>query len=121
MEDVTHARAFWSHVEQLLETSEMVIDRPAGSCHPRYPDLVYPLDYGYLLGTTAADGDGIDVWAGSLPQRRLTAIVCTVDLVKRDAEIKVLVGCTPEEIAIVVAFHNQGPQAALTVLRAEEL
>jgi inorganic pyrophosphatase len=118
---LTHAHTFWHHVQQLLETSEVVIDRPAGSCHPRYPDMVYPLDYGYLSGTRAADGDGIDVWVGGLSPPRLTAIVCTVDLAKRDAEIKVLVGCSPDDIAIVLAFHNQGSQAALTVLRAEQL
>jgi inorganic pyrophosphatase len=120
MEAATHTRAFWGHVEQLLETSELFIDRPAGSHHPRYPHIIYPLAYGYLAGTSAADGDGIDVWRGSLPQPQLTALVCTVDLEKRDMEMKVLLGCSAEDIATILAFHNQGSQAAFTVLRDEK-
>lgn len=58
---------FWCKLDELVQSGDLVIDRPQGSAHPRYPDIIYPLDYGYLAGTTAADGEGIDVWVGSLP------------------------------------------------------
>jgi len=73
-------RDFWLKLDQLLSEYCLVIDRPAGSRHPRFPSVPYPLDYGYLEGTRAGDGDGIDVWIGSLPDKTVTAIVCTVDL-----------------------------------------
>jgi inorganic pyrophosphatase len=111
------SRRFWQHLERLLMTSEIVIDRPTGSRHPRYPEIVYPLAYGYLAGTSAGDGDGIDAWIGSEPGQALVAVVCTVDLVKQDTEVKLLLGCTPDEVAAVVAFHNRGPQAAILVAR----
>jgi len=57
------------------------------------------------------------VWAGSLPDRAVTAVLCTVDLVKRDAEIKVLLGCTPEEARQIATIHNDGDQAAILVER----
>lgn len=38
----------------------LAIDRPLGSVHPRYPNLVYELNYGFILGTLAADGSEID-------------------------------------------------------------
>lgn len=97
---------FWDYLARLVATSELVIDRPRGSAHPRYPDMVYPLDYGYLAGTTASDGGGIDVWVGSAEPRTITAIVCTVDLLKRDTEIKILLGCTPDEQQTILAFHT---------------
>ena len=53
------------------------------------------------------DGEGLDVWLGSDPTRRITAILCTVDLIKRDSEIKLLIGCTEEEKNIVLRFHNR--------------
>jgi inorganic pyrophosphatase len=93
-----------------------------GTAHPRYPDFIYPLDYGYLEGTQAADGGGIDVWLGdlgSLPERRATGVVFTVDLHKRDAEMKILTGCTPEEAQIILRTHNDGPQSATLVMRPE--
>ncbi len=55
---------FWRALETLAQSSALIIDRPKGSAHPRYPDMRYPLDYGYLAGTTSGDGAGIDVWDG---------------------------------------------------------
>lgn len=57
--------AFWQGVTELLITNSLIIDRPKGSPHPRYPQMIYPLDYGYLENTTSADSGGIDVWLGS--------------------------------------------------------
>lgn len=100
-------RAFWQALDQLLEAKPIVIDRPKHSTHPRFPSMVYPLDYGYLDDTRAADGGGVDVWRGSLPDARVVAVACTVDLMKFDTELKLIVGCTPAEIAAVGMFHNE--------------
>lgn len=110
---------FWRCLDQLIAESKRVIDRPAGSRHPRYPELIYPLDYGYLEGTMAPDGGGIDVWVGSLPDKTVTAALACVDLHKRDAEVKILLGCTPEEAQRILTFHNTGGiQAAILISRS---
>jgi inorganic pyrophosphatase len=98
---------FWLALDKLVAESEIVIDKPKGSAHPRYPDFIYPLDYGYLKGTTAMDGGGIDVWRGTASAEKLDAIMCIVDLLKRDSEIKLLIGCTEEEKAQVYQAHNE--------------
>ena len=54
-------RVFWERLDALLAQSRIVIDRPRGSHHPRFPQIVYEIDYGYLDGTTSADGEGVDV------------------------------------------------------------
>lgn len=97
---------FWRYLDRLLTESEIVIDRPKGSAHPRYPELIYPLDYGYLDGTTSGDGAGIDVWVGTLLPKNITGCVCTVDLLKKDIELKILYGCTGEEVESVRKFHQ---------------
>lgn len=99
---------FWRALDALADGSEIAIDRPKGSAHPRFPGFIYPVDYGYLKDTASMDGEGIDVWLGS-GERRLDAIVCTVDLMKRDSEIKLLIGCTEEEKALVCETHNESP------------
>ena len=38
------------------------VDRPVGSRHPRHPDMVYPINYGYVEGVFAADGAEQDVY-----------------------------------------------------------
>lgn len=97
---------FWTALDTLVLASEIIIDRPKNSAHPRYPDMIYPADYGYLKNTASMDGDGIDVWLGSEPAKSIDAIMCIVDLVKRDSEIKILIGCTEEEKHIIYDFHN---------------
>jgi inorganic pyrophosphatase len=99
-------KAFWEAIDQLVAASAVSIDRPKGSVHQRFSDIIYPLDYGYLDDTTSGDGQGIDVWIGSLPAKNVTAIICTIDLFKRDMEIKLLLGCTEHEIQIVTAFFT---------------
>lgn len=43
--------AFWGSLDTLVSACSIIIDRPCGPAHPRYPDFIYPLDYGYLQGT----------------------------------------------------------------------
>lgn len=98
---------FWSAIDKLVEESEIVIDRPKGTTHPKYPDFIYKVDYGYLKDTSSMDGAGIDVWVGSDKRRQIDAIICIVDLIKRDSEVKILIGCTEDEKEIVHQTHNQ--------------
>ena len=106
--------SFWKAMTELLTTSVIVIDRPKGSTHPRYGEAIYPLDYGYLENTTSSDGGGIDVWIGSLNSvidhgstKILTGILCTFDTLKRDAEIKLLIGCAKEDVQVIQEFHTE--------------
>ena len=80
---------FWKVLDELVNSSEIVIDRPKGSAHPKFPDFIYRVDYGYLKDTTSMDGAGIDVWVGS-GDKKIDAIMCIVDLMKKDSEIKIL-------------------------------
>ncbi len=99
-------REFWEALDELVTNSEIVIDRPKGTAHPKYPDFIYRVDYGYLKGTSSMDGSGIDVWVGS-GEKKIDAIMCIVDLMKRDSEIKILIGCTEEEKQIIYQTHNE--------------
>ncbi|MDE6607872.1 MAG: inorganic pyrophosphatase [Lachnospiraceae bacterium] len=103
---ISYNNEFWNALDELVSNSEIVIDRPKGTAHPRYPDFIYQVDYGYLKNTTSMDGAGIDVWVGS-GERRIDAIICTIDLMKKDSEIKILIGCTEEEKAVIYETHNE--------------
>ena len=101
-----HDNDFWKAVDTLVSSGKIIIDRPKGSVHPKFPDVKYEVDYGYIENTSSMDGGGIDVWLGSLVNKQVNAIICTVDLMKKDSEIKLLIGCTEEEITTVYEFHN---------------
>lgn len=98
---------FWSILDKLCRENKIVIDRPKGSAHPKYPDYIYPLDYGYIENTSSSDGGGIDVWIGSEEQHVICAIIICVDYTKRDSEIKVLIACTDQEIQTILAETNR--------------
>ena len=110
---------FWEKLKTILNESEMVIDRPKGSTHPTYSKIIFPLDYGYLKNTSGGDGNEIDVWCGSFEKKELNAIVCTVDILKRDTEIKLIVGCSDNEIEIIKQFHTNEFMSAIILKNRE--
>jgi inorganic pyrophosphatase len=114
--DALPSADFWDYLDQLVAACPVIIDRLRGSSHPRYPEILYPLDYGYLEGTSSGDGGGIDVWMGASGTHDLSAVILTVDLHKRDTEIKILLGCTEEELQTILVFHN-GKNMRATLVR----
>ena len=40
---------------------KVIVDRPLGSRHPEY-GFIYPVNYGYIPGTLAGDGEEIDAY-----------------------------------------------------------
>lgn len=98
---------FWEALQTLVEDSEIIIDRPKGTVHPKYPRLIYYYNYGYLKYTSAIDGGGVDIWLGSLNKKIVTGLIVTVDLLKKDCEVKILFDCSEGEQKNIFLFHNQ--------------
>jgi inorganic pyrophosphatase len=98
---------FWKYLNKLVKENEIIIDRPKGTRHPKYNDMVYEFDYGYINNTKTTDGGGIDVFKGSLHNKNVNTIMCTIDLLKKDIEIKLLIGCTVIEKRKIYAFLNK--------------
>lgn len=40
----------------------VTVDRPLGSYHPKHKDLYYPINYGYIEGIMAPDGEEQDAY-----------------------------------------------------------
>jgi inorganic pyrophosphatase len=108
---------FFQALEKLIEGNGITIDRPKGKAHPRFPDLIYPLQYGYINGTLSQDGQGIDLFRGDDPSVGVVGVAVTVDNVKRDAEVKVLYRCTEENIQTAMKMVTHEPMRALLVRR----
>lgn len=98
----------------LGSTVRVVVDRPLGSAHPHHPDIVYPVNYGYVPGVLAGDGDEQDAYILGVGEPvaeftgRVIAIVHRFD----DVEEKWVVApeglrFTKEEIEARVAFQEQ--------------
>ena len=102
-------------VDWLGRVCRVVVDRPLGSAHPEHPDIVYSVNYGYLPGTRAPDGEPLDVYVLGASGPLSECVVAIVAIVRRrdDAEDK-LVGVvdtsatwSAETIAEAVRFQEQ--------------
>ena len=40
----------------------VTVDRPLGSHHPKFPDMIYPVNYGYVEGIIGGDGEWQDAY-----------------------------------------------------------
>lgn len=98
----------------LGNTVTVTVDRPLGSVHPKHKNITYPINYGYVSGIIAPDGEeqdayilGIDVPVSEFTGR-VIAVIHRLD----DVEDKWVVspdGCTPtkEEIIEKTFFQEQ--------------
>lgn len=106
--DLIAERFDWSGWEATIEAHGVTIDRPRLSRHPVHPSIIYPLDYGFVNGTTSADGEEVDVFVGTAPADRigLNGLIVTTDRRKGDQEAKLLFRCDPTEVYLVNGFIN---------------
>lgn len=108
---------FWNSLDKLIETKGIEIDRPKGTAHPRFPDLIYKVDYGFIPGTQASDKQGIDIFRGRNENLKTTGILCTLDSIKLDSEIKILYQCTDEDIELILTMLNDPPLHRMLIRR----
>ena len=46
----------------IVKKVHVIVDRPLGSVHPKHVDLIYPVNYGYIEGIIAGDGECQDCY-----------------------------------------------------------
>jgi len=101
-----------------LLTVEQSISIGQRGLHIRATRSIYPFDYGYLEDTKASDGDGLDCWRGSLGGTEVTGVVAVIDPVKGDSEIKVLLGCTEDDMETILSCHKRGDMNGIVVKKS---
>lgn len=98
---------FWQKIDTLYLSSDVVIDKPKNSVHPEYTNLIYPVDYGYLQDALLGSDEKIHVYVGTRMSGKVDAILVCADILKKDMDVKFLVGCTKQEEREILNFLNQ--------------
>ena len=98
----------------LGETVTVTVDRPMGTYHPVHHDLYYPINYGYIAGTLANDGEPEDAYILGVyePVDTFTGIVIARIHRENDVEDKWVVApqgamYTAQEIKAFTHFQEQ--------------
>lgn len=93
---------------------KVIVDRPLGSYHPRHKDIYYPINYGYVPGVMAPDGEAQDAYILGVnePVKEFTGKVIAVIHRLDDVEDKWVVApenvnFSAEEIMARTAFQEQ--------------
>ena len=97
----------WRRWERLINQRGIVIDRPRGQVHPLYPGMIYPCDYGHVPGTTAADGEELDVFVGS-QRGGLVGLISLTHQPSGISEPKLLVNLSRAGAERLMAFLDRG-------------
>lgn len=90
------------------------VDRPMGSYHPEHKDMYYPMNYGYIEGIIAPDGEEQDAYLLGLdePVQEYTGTIIAIIHRYDDVEEKWVVApkgmiFTKEEIKEQTYFQEQ--------------
>ncbi|MBR6089849.1 MAG: GNAT family N-acetyltransferase [Anaerolineaceae bacterium] len=78
----------------------VIVDRPMGSRHPSYPEIIYPVNYGFIEDIPGGDGEEQDAYILEVhrPLTEFTGEVCAVIHREDDNEAKWVV--TPAGIRL---------------------
>lgn len=95
---------FWYYLENVLHTSEIILDSKAGEFN-KYLDINVPVDFGYLKNDWN-ENNQIDIFIGSSRDTALESIICTLDLQHKFTDLKVLYKCTFEEKNTIFSILN---------------
>lgn len=93
---------------------KVTVDRPLGSYHPKHKDIYYPINYGYIEGVIAPDGEEQDAYILGITEPVEEFVGKVIAIIHRfdDVEEKWVVApegasFTVEEIRVQVAFQEQ--------------
>jgi inorganic pyrophosphatase len=98
---------FWQKMDTIALSSKIQIVRPKDTSHPDFANLVYPVDYGCFMDMSTTESDAIHVYRGTKKPAMVQAVAVSVDILKRDMDVKVLYGCTEDEELEILRFLNQ--------------
>ena len=96
------------------KTVRVVVDRPLGSYHPKHKDIYYSVNYGYIEGIMAPDGEEQDAYilGVDVPVKEFEGKIIAIIHREDDVEEKWVVApensiFTKEEIMDQVKFQEQ--------------
>lgn len=98
---------FWQKIDTLYLSGTRKLIKHKGEQHDSFKNLVYPIDYARIEDMKSVSGHGVAVYLGSGNRNKVSALIVAADILEKELDVKVLAGCTEEEIHDVLTYLNQ--------------
>ncbi len=122
MNQYENSAFFWQKLDTLYLSSGYQLVKRKGEVHDKFKNLVYPLDYGRVDDLSGSGSKGNAVYLGSLNRNKVSGLIIAVDILAKELDVKVLAGCTDEEIESVLRYLNQTDfQKTVLIRRGNEV
>ena len=123
MDNYENNAFFWQKIDTLVFSSKFVLSRKKGEQHPEYKNLIYPVDYGHYIDLAAESNEGgIAVYRGSEKSSMVKTAVVAADILQKESDVKLLVGCSKAEEDLILRFLNQTDfQKTILIRRGNEI
>ncbi|MBP3891811.1 MAG: Inorganic pyrophosphatase [Solobacterium sp.] len=98
---------FWQKIDTFFLSGNLKVLRKKGETHPKFSNMIYPVDYGRLVDISGTNPEGVSVYLGSNSRNTITAVIVAADILEKSLDVKLVAGCTEEEENAVLHFLNQ--------------
>lgn len=104
MNELVNNAYFWQKVDAAYMSGNYEVAYKKGTKHPRYPELIFPCDYGHVKTENDSESS-LKVFRGS-KTGKIDAVVVCANVLEKDLSTIVLVGTTNEEKEEILKFLN---------------
>ena len=95
---------FWQKLDTMIMSGNYQIKYKKNEAHRKYPALVYPLDFGYIVSEL---GDFKTACYKGSNGSDCESIIVSVDILEGSSIVQLCIGLTNEEEASLLDFLNQ--------------
>lgn len=81
---------------------KVVVDRPLGSYHPNHKDIYYPINYGYIEGIIAPDGEEQDAYILGVDEPVKEFVGKVIAIIHREDDVEEKWVVAPENVTFTV-------------------
>ena len=117
MKEFENNAFFWQKVDSLFLSGTKTLMKKKGEHHDTYNNLVYPVDYSRIVDMKSPSAHGVAVYMGSGNRNSVTGLIVAADILEKELDVKLLAGCTDEEIEDVLRYLNQTEFQKTIVIR----
>lgn len=98
---------FWNNLDKILKKSKIIIDYKKGERFNGHKNITCPVNFGHLESDWK-DDEQLDILMGSDKEtKEIDTILCTMDMVNKVSDIKILYQCTEKEKKKLFEIYNK--------------